>query len=206
MTGDEAAGPEEVLRFWFDGVADRAEAIADRSRIWFQVDPDFDRLCRERFGALHERAARGELDEWQETARGALALVIVLDQFSRNIHRGTGAAFACDERALACCLRARRRGFDEALRPVERMFLYMPFQHTEDRERQEESVEVWKALAAGVDAALAGHFEGSIEHAREHRDIVRRFGRFPHRNAALGRESTPEERQYLDGGAPRFGQ
>ena len=206
MMGDEAAGPEEVLRFWFDGVADHAEAIAARSRVWFQVDPEFDRLCRERFGALHERAARGELDEWQETAHGALALVIVLDQFSRNIHRGTGAAFACDERALACCLRARRRGFDEALRPVERMFLYMPFQHTENRERQDESVEVWKALAAGVDAALADFFEGSIEHAREHRDIVHRFGRFPHRNAALGRESTPEEQRYLDGGAPRYGQ
>jgi len=206
MMGDEAAGPEEVLRFWFDGVADHAEAITARSQVWFQVDPEFDRLCRERFGALHERAARGELDEWQETARGALALVIVLDQFSRNIHRGTGAAFACDERALACCLHARRRGFDEALRPVERMFLYMPFQHTENRERQDESVEVWKALAAGVDAALADYFEGSIEHAREHRDIVHRFGRFPHRNAALGRESTPEERRYLDGGAPRYGQ
>ena len=199
-------GPEEVLDFWFEGVAGDAQAIAARSRVWFQADPAFDRLCRERFGDLHRRAARGDLDAWQETPRGALALVIVLDQFSRNIHRGTSAAFACDAKALACCLRAREHGFDEALHPIERMFLYMPFQHTEDRERQDESVQVWEALAAGVDGELADYLENSVGHAREHREVVHRFGRFPHRNAVLGRESTPEEQQYLDAGAPRYGQ
>ena len=204
--GDEVTGPEAVLRFWFEGVADHAEAIAARSRVWFQADPEFDRDCRERFGVLHARAARGELDGWQDTPRGALALVIVLDQLSRNIHRATAGAFACDDKALACCLRARRRGFDDALRPVERMFLYMPFQHTEDRERQDESVRVWKALAASVEDEIAEYFEGAIGHAREHRDVVHRFGRFPHRNAVLGRESTPEERRYLEGGGARYGQ
>ena len=206
MTRDLQIGPEDVLDFWFEGVADDPQAVAARSQVWFQSDPAFDRLCRERFGALHERVTRGELDEWQETARGALALVVVLDQLSRNIHRGTGAAFACDAKALACCLHARERGFDERLRPVERMFLYMPFQHTEDRERQDESVRVWEALAASVEGETAEYFENSIAHAREHRDVVRRFGRFPHRNAVLGRESTPEEQRYLDGGAPRYGQ
>ena len=206
MNRDESLGPEDILDFWFEGVADHPQAIAARSQVWFQSGSAFDLLCRERFGALHEQAARGELDEWQETPRGTLALVVVLDQFSRNIHRGTGAAFACDAKALACCLRARERGFDERLRPVERMFLYMPFQHTEDRERQDESVEVWKALAASAEGELAGYFENSIGHAREHRDVVHRFGRFPHRNAVLGRDSTPEEEQYLDGGAPRYGQ
>ena len=206
MNRDESLGPEDVLEFWFAGVADEAQEIAARSAVWFQSDPAFDLLCRERFGALHERAARGEIDTWQETPRGALALVVVLDQFSRNIHRGTGTAFACDTRALACCLRARERGFDELLRPVERMFLYMPFQHTEDRERQEESLRVWESLSESADGELAEYFEYSVGHAREHRDVVHRFGRFPHRNAALGRDSTPEELQYLDGGAPRYGQ
>ena len=206
MTASEAIGPEEVLEFWFEGVAGDAQAIAARTSVWFQSDPDFDLLCRERFGGLHERAARGDLDQWQETPRGALALVIVLDQFSRNIHRGTSAAFACDDKALACCLRARERGFDDALQSIERMFLYMPFQHTEDRQRQDESVRVWGALAAGAEKALTDYFEGSLGHVREHRDIVHRFGRFPHRNEVLGRESTPQERQYLDAGAPRFGQ
>ena len=206
MNRDESLGPEDILEFWFEGVAGDPQAIAARSSVWFQSDPVFDRLCRERFGALHERAARGELDEWQETPRGTLALVVVFDQFSRNIHRGTSAAFACDAKALGCCLRARERGFDERLRPVERMFLYMPFQHTEDRERQDESVSVWEALAASVEGELAEYFENSIGHAREHRDVVHRFGRFPHRNAVLGRDSTPEEQRHLDGGAPRYGQ
>ena len=206
MTGEASIDPEHVLEFWFEGVADDAKAIAGRSQVWFRADPALDLLCRERFGALHERAARGEFDGWQESPRGALALVIVLDQFSRNIHRGTGAAFACDGKALACCLRARERGYDSELRAVERMFLYMPFQHTEDPERQDESVRVWKALAASVDGELAEFFEGSVGHAREHQEVVHRFGRFPHRNAALGRVPTPEEQQYLDGGAPRYGQ
>ena len=206
MTRDASIGAEAVLDFWFEGVADDPQAIAARSKAWFQSDPAFDLLCRDRFVELHERAARGELDGWQETPRGALALVVVLDQFSRNIHRGMGAAFACDAKALECCLRARKRGFDDQLRPVERMFLYMPFQHTEDRERQDESVRVWEALATSVDGELAEYFEYSIDHAREHRDVVHRFGRFPHRNAVLGRDSSPQEQQYLDGGAPRYGQ
>ena len=206
MTREAPIGPEDVLDFWFGGVADDPQAIADRSQVWFQPDPAFDRLCRERFGELHERAVRGELEEWQETPRGILALIVVLDQLSRNIHRGTSAAFACDAKALACCLRARERGFDELLRPVERMFLYMPFQHTENRERQDESVRAWEALAASVDGELAEYIGNSIVHAREHRDVVHRFGRFPHRNAVLGRDSTPEEQHYLDGGAPRYGQ
>ena len=206
MIRDAAVGAEDILDFWFEGVADHPQAIAARSKVWFQSGPAFDLLCSERFRELHGRAARGELDEWQETPRGALALVVVLDQLSRNIHRGTSAAFACDAKALACCLRARERGFDGLLRPVERMFLYMPFQHTENRERQEESVRVWEALAASVDGELAEYFENSIGHAREHRDVVHRFGRFPHRNAVLGRDSTPEEQQYLEAGAPRYGQ
>ncbi len=206
MSREAPPGPEDILDFWFEGVTGDPPAVAARSRVWFQPDPAFDRRCRERFGAIHERAARGGLDGWQETPRGALALVIVLDQLSRNIHRGTGAAFACDARALECCLRARERGFDDALRPIERMFLYMPFQHTESRERQDESVRVWEALAAGVDGDLAEYLEHSVGHAREHRDVVHRFGRFPHRNAVLGRESTPQEQEYLDAGAPRYGQ
>ena len=206
MTPAAPASPEEVLDFWFEGAVEGVEAITARGRVWFGADPAFDRVCRERFAGLLARAVSGELDGWQETPRGALALVIVLDQLSRNIHRGSRAAFAGDAGALACCLRARERKFDEALRPIERMFLCMPLQHAEDRQRQDESVRTWEALAAGAGRELAGYFENSLGYARKHRDIVHRFGRFPHRNAVLGRDSTPQEQQYLDGGAPRFGQ
>ena len=207
MTQEVRIGPEDILDFWFEGVAGDPAAIAARSRIWFGGGSDFDRLCRERFGEIHVQAVEGGCDAWQETPRGALALVILLDQLSRNIHRGTAAAFSGDARALACCQRTRGRGFDEALRPIERMFLYMPLQHAEDRERQDEALEVWQALANGLDDRdLAGYVQNSLGHVREHRDVVHRFGRFPHRNAVLGRASTPEERQYLEDGAPRYGQ
>jgi uncharacterized protein (DUF924 family) len=178
-----------VLAFWFLGNPDR------HRRRWFRVDPKFDALIRARFAATWEAARAGLLADWAETPEGALALVLVLDQFPRNMHRGTPLAFATDECARALARMAVAQGFDAALRPLERMFVYLPFQHAENLADQEESVRLFEALAPVRGFAKPG---GPIDYALRHRAIIRRFGRFPHRNAILGRASSPDETTYLD--------
>lgn len=175
MTDGE--GPDDVLAFWFS---------AHMREHWFASTPEIDDEIATRFAALHARACRGEVDHWADRARGALALVIVLDQFPRNLHRGTARAYDCDAKALAVARAALERGFDRELAEAERAFLYMPFMHSERLKDQEESVRLF--VGTGLDNA---------PWALHHRDLIRRFGRFPHRNALLGRESTPEEEAYL---------
>lgn len=167
-----------VLAFWFE---------EHGPKDWFAKNPAFDAAIAERFGALHARAARGALDSWAETPKGALALIIVLDQFSRNMHRDSAKAFACDAKALGLARRAVDRGFDRGLGEPERVFLYLPFEHSENRRDQELSVEYF------------GRFSDKlyVEAAEKHKVIIDRFGRFPHRNKALGRASTPEETAFL---------
>lgn len=162
-----------------------AFCFADRT-CWFKKDPAFDAEIRGRFQRLQEAISRGDCDEWLETRRGTVACVIVLDQFSRNMYRGTGRMFASDRQALAAARRALERGDDQALSADERSFLHMPFMHSEQLSDQEHSV----ALFAD------GPPEG-LWYAERHREIIRRFGRFPHRNELLGRESTPEEIEFL---------
>ena len=174
-----------VLDFWFG--APRGEPRAE----WFRKDDAFDRVIRERFGALHVAATRRELEAWRASAESMLALVIVLDQFSRNLYRGDARAFAQDEHALACAKEAVMRGDDLGRLPVERQFLYLPFEHSEDLADQEKCVEMMRSLDAFEQT------RGVSEWAVRHRDIVARFGRFPHRNAALGRASTAEETEFL---------
>jgi uncharacterized protein (DUF924 family) len=154
---------------------------------WFAKDPEFDRGFRERFMALHEAAARGELDAWQDSATGALGLLILLDQFPRNAFRGTKRMYATDARARSIADRAIRDGHDLAIEAPLRLFMYLPFGHSEDLADQERSVELARRSLAPVD----------LVHAEHHRDIIRRFGRFPHRNAILGRVSRPDEVRYL---------
>lgn len=173
-------GIEAVLAFWF------AEGPDRHRKAWFRKDPDFDREIRDRFGRVHRRAAEGRLDHWAASARGLLALIVVLDQFSRNLHRDDPRAFACDAKALALARDALDRGVDRELGAAERGFVYMPFQHSEDIEDQRRSVALFEAL--GGEAA---------DYARRHLEVIERYGRFPGRNAALGRASTPEEREYL---------
>ena len=161
---------------------------------WFKASDEVDARLRARFGALHAAAARGECDAWTEAgphAALALALVIVLDQLSRNLHRGTPAAFACDARALAVAQSMLSRQEDTRLTPLERSFAYMPLEHSEDVSVQEESLRSFRALAddAGLTEAL--------RYAELHAEIVSRFGRFPHRNAILGRVSTDAEVEFL---------
>ena len=193
----------ELLAEWF-GESWRTAPVA--GAWWFASDAARDARLHARFGALMESAARGELAAWSATPRSRLALILLLDQLPRNCFRGTAGAFATDARALAETQRGLERGDDRALNPWERMFFYMPLQHAEDDAVQAQAVERYSALAAAVPREFAKTFEDAAQYARLHRDIVARFGRFPHRNALLGRESTVAEREWLAAGAPDFGQ
>lgn len=190
-TNDDA---EALLELWL-GPGDVPDDA--RKQRWWTKDPAFDDMLRQRFGALLERAARGELDAWTATARGALALVVLLDQLSRNVHRGTPRAFAADARARDVMRGALARGLDRELPHAHRVFLYMPLMHSEDLADQREALARFTDLADTAPAPLAAELRGNLDYARRHLEIVERFGRFPHRNAILGRESTPEEQAFL---------
>ena len=169
---------EIVLKFWFD------EA---RPEQWWKKDEAFDRAIVERFSKLHASAARCELYEWRKAARGRLAEVIVLDQFSRNMFRGSPLSFACDTLALALAQEAVAADADSELNPVERSFLYMPYMHSESLKIHEVAVELFRR----------NNIQGNLDYELRHKVIIERFGRYPHRNAILGRESTGEEIEFL---------
>jgi uncharacterized protein (DUF924 family) len=180
--------PEDVLAFWFADGPDAMRAV------WFERDAAFDGACRQRFsGTLHD-ARRGFLDLWADTPQGALALCIVLDQFSRNLFRDGAEAFASDAKARAVSRQAIAQGFDGQLTPAERVFLFLPLEHSEDPRDQDELVRLFETLADVP--GMAGP-ESVIDYAHRHRDVIRLFGRFPHRNAVLGRVSTAAEKAYL---------
>jgi uncharacterized protein (DUF924 family) len=176
----EIVSPQTVIAFWTDAGKDK----------WFRRDDTFDQDIRARFLATHEAAAQGKLSDWEATAEGALALLILLDQFPRNMFRGTARAFATDPLAREVAGRAIDNGFDLAVAENLRNFFYLPFQHSEELADQERSLELYRA---------AGDTE-NIKWADIHADIIRKFGRFPHRNAMLGRQTTPEEQAFLDDG------
>lgn len=179
--------PEEVLEFWFVNI--------EHSR-WFKKDPEFDRLLAERFGDTLVQARHGLLDHWHDTAAQSLALIIVLDQFSRNIHRESPLAFAADAKALGLALDGVEKSFDKALTLEQRSFYYLPFRHAEDLEMQK------LGLAKTREINKAGY--GSDKYALNHLELIERFGRFPHRNAILGRENTAEEELFLSDGRGGF--
>ncbi len=200
------SGVDEIIDFWFSDAADSSEALAQRNALWFGSGRDFDHEVRARFEATIELATTGACNHWEEEPRGLLALILLFDQFTRNIHRGTREAFAHDEAALRLCRESIDRGFDRQLPALERIFLYMPLQHVEDPEGQALSVKLTEGLLDECPAAQREYFEASHRYAEDHHDVIARFGRFPHRNEVLGRESTAEEREYLQGGGSRFGQ
>jgi uncharacterized protein (DUF924 family) len=174
---------QQVLGFWFQG--------NERDPRWFGKDPAFDAQLRARFLPLYERAAGGGLVRWMNASADCLALILVLDQFPRNMFRGTARAFATDAAALAAAKCAVADGHDRSMRPAQRMFLYLPFQHAESLAEQDRSLELNAPLGAFQETFDVPRF------AEAHRAIIERFGRFPHRNAALGRASTPEEIEFL---------
>ncbi len=199
------ADPEEILRFWFGDGPLSAEVAAERSPIWFMSSPVFDAEVGGRFGDLPERALAGELDAWTGEPRPALARVLVLDQFPRNLFRGSARSFAFDAAALAAALAAIDDGLHRSLHPIEASFLYLPLEHAEDLTMQDRCVALFEDLCSRCDETLRPQLEEYRDYAERHRAVIRRFGRFPHRNAVLGRESTAEETAHLGGGGDTFG-
>ena len=190
---------EAVLDFWLAGCGADGALDAAKRRMWFGDGRKHDAAIRERFGALHARAAAGELErDWAGDARGRLALIVLLDQFSRHIHRDTGAAFAQDAAAQRLATAGIAHGLDSELIPAARTFFYLPLEHAEDIALQRLSVESFRGLCDAVAPAWRKDYEGFVDYAQRHHDIIARFGRFPHRNAALGRRSTPEEIEFLE--------
>lgn len=198
MTDPAASAPPEaeaVLAFWFG--TDPAQPLAHAQR-WFERSDAFDAEIRARFAPLVERAARGELDAWRDAPRSALAWVILLDQFPRNLHRDSPHAFAHDDRARACTEAGLARGLEAGLTPVERWFLVMPLMHAEDEAAQERCCDLLAGLVAETDGPVREALANALAFAVRHREVIARFGRFPHRNAVLGRPTTPEEAAWLE--------
>jgi uncharacterized protein (DUF924 family) len=205
---DEA---RSVREFWFGRLPLSADALNRRMTFWFAGPPSElgrlrDEHIRERFGELLEQAASGALASWADGPRRRLSLILLLDQFPRNMFRGSARAFAYDDKALALTLSGMQSGADAALDPVERMFFYMPLQHAESCEAQDESVAAYRRLLAEVPRPLFSPFAGARRSAQNHRAIIERFGRFPHRNKVLGRENTPAEEEWLRKPREGFGQ
>jgi uncharacterized protein (DUF924 family) len=195
---------EEVLEFWFGELADGFATPAARKR-WFTVDPRLDAEIAARFRRLLDEAASGLLTHWQDSARGCLAFIIVTDQFSRQIHRGEALAFATDALALAATHAGLQQGFDMDLAYDARTFFYMPLEHSETLADQELAVAQFRRLRDATPEPYRHLTNSTLQFAERHRDIIRQFGRFPHRNTLLGRISTDAERQFLQT-ASRFGQ
>lgn len=191
--------PEEVLRAWFD--TDDASAIhtplMDR---WFKADPALDEMLRARFADDIAAAARGERAAWEGTPRDTLALIVLMDQFSRNIYRGDARTYAADEAARGVASRAIERGDDRRISWLARSFVYLPFEHAESMPEQDRSVALFRALATEAPEGFEKLGASFVDYAEKHRAVIARFGRFPHRNADLSRESTDEEREFLKSG------
>lgn len=206
-TGSPDRRIDSLLDFWFEGHPADSGRMQALKKKWFSSSPDDDRELEQAFGQLADAAARGELDAWADTPRGRLALIILLDQLPRSLQRRTAAAFAEDDRALALCLDGLDRGLDETLHPLERVFFCMPLQHAESRETQALALETFRRLAAiDMEESVAAIVQNAADFAVLHKEIVDRFGRFPHRNKVLGRESTDEELEFLASGKSSFGQ
>lgn len=205
FAGRKPADPEQLLAFWFGNDLTSADVVAERSRQWFASDEAFDGEIRRRFGDWPERALEGEFDDWAESNRGALALVIALDQLPRNLHRGEPDGFAGDSRACEAALRAIDDGADRELHAIEAAFLYLPLEHAEDATLQARCVALFEQLCERGAEQHADQLAQYLDYAKRHRDVIDRFGRFPHRNATLGRESTEEETRWLADGGDRFG-
>ncbi len=189
---------EELLEFWFGVEPDDAAVAEAKAELWWGHHAETDELLQARFGAAASAAAAGVLDHWTGSPRGRLALLLLLDQLPRAIHRATPAAFAQDARAREIAEQGLDSGADRLLRPIERLFFYLPFEHSEDLADQDRSVKLYRGLVTVAPAVHRETFSSFFDYAVKHRDVIRKFGRFPHRNLILGRESTPDETAFLD--------
>lgn len=189
----------EVLHFWFGDLRDGELPDEEKQTTWWMKSEEFDNLVRQSFEKYVLLAEKGELSHWLETPLGTVAFIVVVDQFPRNIYRDTPEAFSRDSLALSACLDGIEKGFDQGLHPTQRVFFYLPLMHSENPEIQSLSVEKYSALENeyAPHPQIRETLAYSTDFAGRHFDIIKRFGRYPHRNTALGRESTPEETEFL---------
>jgi uncharacterized protein (DUF924 family) len=197
---------KNVLDYWFGSRPINPSAASARGNFWFGADKDADYDIERRFGKLVSAARAGSLDSWRTDPENCLALIILLDQFPRNLYRGQAGAFASDEQALKLSRDMVKRGLLAQLDYPERAFALMPFQHVESKQGQRESVELFQEQADSAPEDWKKIMQGYADFADQHCQIVERFGRFPHRNVVLGRENSVEEAEYLSDGGSRFGQ
>ena len=183
---------QAVLEFWFGDPEAKTVTYAERRKLWFGKQPDWDAAIRQQFLSTYDQAAAGVLDSWQQTPSGSLALILLLDQFSRNMFRDTPQAFATDAQALRAARHTVAQGFDQHLHPLQQLFVYLPFEHSENLADQAESVQLFRQLES-----VAPDLTDVLDYAVRHQTVIQRFGRFPHRNRILGRASTPEEVEFL---------
>ncbi len=206
ITDDDQTRIEMILAFWFEEKELTAPQIDQRMDVWFSENPVFDHEIEKEFLTDVEAASAGKLNHWATDAHGRLALILLLDQFRRNIYRKTPDAFAMDKIALKLCVEGAMEKIDQGLTPIQRVFFYMPLQHAESRKVQAKSVALYNRLAEAVSPTYKETFLTVAQFAELHKDIIDQFGRFPHRNKMLNRENTAEESEYLAEDAPDFGQ
>jgi len=206
INDDDVARINAILAFWFKEHALSAPQIDRRMDTWFGEDPAFDEEIRARFADDVALACDGKLDHWAEEPHGRLALILLIDQFRRNIYRNTADAFSKDKLALKLCVEGAMEKKDKGLTPIQKVFFYLPLQHAESRKVQAKSVELYNRLAESVSPTYQETFLTVAQFAELHKDIIDQFGRFPHRNKLLNRKNTPEEDEYLAGDSPDFGQ
>lgn len=189
---------DEILQFWFGELDALGRASAEQRKRWWTKSEDFDQEIRTRFSGDYDAVIAGERESWRRSARGALAYIIVIDQLSRNMFRGTAKMFAADPLAREACVEGLSRQFDRELAFDERVFFYLPLEHSESLDDQDWCLRLFEAMVDQAPAPLKEDAEYYLDFAARHRSIIERFGRFPHRNAILGRASTPEESRFLE--------
>lgn len=186
-----------LLEYWFGRLDESGMPPDDRYSLWFSANPTVDAQLRSAFGDLLGQARSGELDGWLDSPEGLLAALLVTDQLPRNLHRDSAEAFALDPKACAWALAGIESGADRGLAPIQRVFCYLPLEHAEDLGLQDHSVTLFEQLEREAPSGGARMFAAFTDYARKHREVIARFGRFPHRNGVLGRATTDEEAQYL---------
>ncbi len=206
ITDDDERRINKILSFWFKEQELSAPQIDRRMDTWFGEDAVFDHEIRKEFADDVDKACKGQLDHWADDPHGRLALIIMIDQFRRNMYRNTADAFSMDRLALKLCVEGAMEKKDKGLTPIQKVFFYMPLQHAESAKVQAKSVELFTRLAESVSPTYQETFLTIAQFAELHKDIIDQFGRFPHRNKLLGRDNTPEEDEYLAGDSPDFGQ
>jgi len=200
MMGNDREKIKKIVHFWFGDLKKNEVPGDDKQKSWWMKDAEFDKRIKDNFGNDLKKAINGDLDDWKTSPEGSLALIILLDQFSRNIHRDTIKAFSQDDKSIEICLEGIEKGFDKKLHPVQRIFFYIPLMHSEDIDMQEKSLKYFSGLVKEYkeSESVADVVSNSYKFAVKHYDIIKRFGRYPHRNEILGRESTPEEIEFLN--------